>query len=423
MSGSARDPALDAESRVGEIIAILSVASVLSTLVVVLRIYCRAFMLRSFGWDDGLILPAQVLALASAVAIGLEAKYGLGRHVWMMPDEDYIPYMKSFYSSIVFYNVAVCLTKISILLQYRRIFSNTILRHIIFYGLCFLTCWGITLSVLLPLVCVPTAAFWDNSVDGFCLDNATIWYVMAGVNVVTDFAIFTMPIPVISSLHLPTRQKAMLLIVFTLGVFPCAVSIYRIRTLAAAAKSTDPTWDNVDAATFSFLELTVGITAICLPTLRPVLVSAMPRIFGSILNSTGQSGNMPGTGGRNSHTPFTGQDASSHAARVSTYRGGNPTLKSVRESDSTEGLRFPTAPASREDPDVEFGELESASRGHTRGRYSVSVVAAGGETEKQPQAGHGGKAGIQTMTVVTQRVSFAGIDEENYGRTFDKTNL
>lgn len=61
MSGPARDPALDAESRVGEIFAILSVASILSTLVVVLRIYCRAFMLRSFGWDDGLILPAQVL--------------------------------------------------------------------------------------------------------------------------------------------------------------------------------------------------------------------------------------------------------------------------------------------------------------------------------------------------------------------------
>lgn len=125
---------------------------------------------------------------------------------------------QSFYSSIVVYNIAVCLTKISILLQYRRIFTNTMLRHIISYGLCFLVCWGITLSILLPLVCLPTAAFWDDSVDGFCLDNATIWYVMAGVNVVTDFAIFTMPIPVISSLHLPTRQKAMLLVVFTLGV-------------------------------------------------------------------------------------------------------------------------------------------------------------------------------------------------------------
>jgi hypothetical protein len=60
MATHASDPAKDSESRVAEIIAILTVASVLSTLTVGLRCYCRAFMLRSFGWDDGVLLPAQV---------------------------------------------------------------------------------------------------------------------------------------------------------------------------------------------------------------------------------------------------------------------------------------------------------------------------------------------------------------------------
>lgn len=60
MSDAIRDPALDGESRVGEIIAILSVASVLSTLVVALRCYCRAVILRNFGIDDMVIVPAQV---------------------------------------------------------------------------------------------------------------------------------------------------------------------------------------------------------------------------------------------------------------------------------------------------------------------------------------------------------------------------
>jgi c-di-AMP phosphodiesterase-like protein len=110
------------------------------------------------------------------------------------------------------------MTKISILLQYQRLFSNTMIRKVILVGLVFLTCWGITLCFLLPLVCIPVAAFWDPNVHGFCLDNGTIWYIMAAVNVFTDFAVFTMPIPVISSLHLPTKQKAMLLIVFMLGI-------------------------------------------------------------------------------------------------------------------------------------------------------------------------------------------------------------
>jgi len=419
MAGPSPHPELDGQSRVGEIIAILTVASILSTLVVVLRCYSRAVILRSFGWDDAVIIPAQILTLGSAVAIGLESKYGLGRHVWMMPDEDYIPYMKSFYSSIVVYNVAVSMTKISILLQYNRIFNNTILRKIIITGLAFLTCWAITLCFLLPMVCMPVAAFWDPSVKGFCLDNGTIWYVMAGVNVFTDFAVFTMPIPVISSLQLPKKQKALLLIVFMLGIFPCAVSIYRIKTLGAAAKSTDPTWDNVDAATFSFLELSVGVIAVCLPTLRPILVHSMPRIFGSLLRSAGHSDGTGPSGRRASRTPFGvatigGTGAESSAARNSLFKGST-----LRDTDSTEGLRLSdeelALPRSRLENDIEFGELDKDVMNNPGGgkRYSVSVVA-GWEPASVSQlaAGAGERNGIQTTTVVTQKVSFAGVDEE-----------
>jgi hypothetical protein len=60
MAGPSPDPALDGQSRVGEIIAILSVASILSTLAVTLRCYSRAVILRSFGLDDAVIVPAQV---------------------------------------------------------------------------------------------------------------------------------------------------------------------------------------------------------------------------------------------------------------------------------------------------------------------------------------------------------------------------
>jgi len=61
--------ALDGESRTGEVIAILSVASASSTLAVTLRCYCRHTLLRHFGWDDAIMVFAQVyhrrLVLAS----------------------------------------------------------------------------------------------------------------------------------------------------------------------------------------------------------------------------------------------------------------------------------------------------------------------------------------------------------------------
>lgn len=124
---------------------------------------------------------------------------------------------KSFYSSIVVYNVATCILKISILLQVRRIFQNPLMQKITFVGLMFETAWAVTLSVLLPLVCVPVSAFWDTSVPGRCLDQLAIWYVMASVNLVTDFVVFSLPLPVVRSLQLPRRQKIMLMGVFCLG--------------------------------------------------------------------------------------------------------------------------------------------------------------------------------------------------------------
>lgn len=68
-----RDPTLDGESRFGEIVAILSVATILSTAAVVMRCYARLFILRCFGRDDGVMVAAQVLTIASAIAIGLGA--------------------------------------------------------------------------------------------------------------------------------------------------------------------------------------------------------------------------------------------------------------------------------------------------------------------------------------------------------------
>ncbi|KAK3377087.1 hypothetical protein B0T24DRAFT_701223 [Lasiosphaeria ovina] len=398
MSGQGRDPALDRESRFGEIVAILTIGSVLSTVTLSLRCYARVFLLRCFGRDDGVMVAAQVLTIGSAIAIGFEAQLGLGRHTWTMPPENLIPYMKSFYSSIVVYNIAVCLTKISILLQYRRIFSNALMQRATQAELCFLCAWAVTLAFLLTLVCIPVAAFWDPRAGGRCLDGPTIWYTMAGVNLVTDFAIFTMPLPVLRSLHLPRRQKNMLIGVFCLGVFPCAVSIYRIRTLRIATQTADPLWDNVDAATWSFLELSVAVVAACLPTLRPILVAVLPRVFGaSSLSSAPGSGGLRyysanGGDGRAPRTGGTDPDGSGDE-----LRGDGRGVAVLKHKDDIE---FGALDRTDDDTDQD----DAAAAAGRRSAYSVHVTAAG--------AGWGGPeldglqgGGIKTTTVVTQKVT------------------
>ncbi len=54
------DHSLDGQSRYTEIVAILVVGSVLSTLAVVARAFTRLFILHTFGLDDALMVITQV---------------------------------------------------------------------------------------------------------------------------------------------------------------------------------------------------------------------------------------------------------------------------------------------------------------------------------------------------------------------------
>ncbi|SPO04190.1 related to integral membrane protein [Cephalotrichum gorgonifer] len=369
------DHSLDGESRVAEVYAILSVGCVLTITVVGLRMYTRIRLLNSFGADDAMMMVALVLAIGTTIAIGLECKYGLGKHTWVQPKEYAIPYMKAFYSSIIIYNVALCIAKISILLQYRRIFTGTIIHQITTYAIGFLCAWTVTIAFLLSLICIPVAAFWDSSVKGRCLNSLTVWYVMASFNLVTDILLFIMPMPMIRSLQLPRKQKYTLVIVFSLGLCTCIISIIRLRTLADAGSAKDPNWDNVNAAYWSFLEMCTSIIASCLPTLRPVLSRVMPSLFATRSQMSSGHGYPSGR--------------STVYGRGSLFRK----VTTVKLDDSTTTLHA--------DDEVELTSRDPDGR-RLNTSYRVTVEGGG---EAHAETASIGPGGIKTTTIVTQEVS------------------
>jgi hypothetical protein len=127
-SSSGSSSVVETESKLLTVVAVLSVGSTLSTLVVALRSYCRGWILNWFGRDDVVMLLAQTLLIALAVIEGFgknfvrnavvlfpeilslhssfldmygqiantprEAKYGLGRHYPSLSREDIVPYSK-----------------------------------------------------------------------------------------------------------------------------------------------------------------------------------------------------------------------------------------------------------------------------------------------------------------------------------------
>lgn len=59
------------------------------------------------------------------------------------------------------------------------------------------------------------------------------------------------------------------------------MSILRLRSLVSISNSTDPTYDNPPAATWSSVEINVAIICSCLPLLRPLMTRFLPGMFSS----------------------------------------------------------------------------------------------------------------------------------------------
>lgn len=65
------DHSKDGESHVAYTVAVLTIACVLSTTVVMLRLFTRICILNTFGADDAVMAFAQVLTLGAAASIYL----------------------------------------------------------------------------------------------------------------------------------------------------------------------------------------------------------------------------------------------------------------------------------------------------------------------------------------------------------------
>ena len=66
------------------------------------------------------------------------------------------------------------------------------------------------------IACIPLQASWDPSVPGKCL-GLPVQIGNSVLHVITDFAIFALPIPVLAKLKMHRKQKIGLLAVFALG--------------------------------------------------------------------------------------------------------------------------------------------------------------------------------------------------------------
>lgn len=77
--------------------------------------------------------------------------------------------------------------------------------------------WVVGVFLAGGLICIPANKFWDQSIDGTCLNPYKVYYGQQIPNILTDVILLIMPIHVVWSLHISRYQKMLLCGVFLVG--------------------------------------------------------------------------------------------------------------------------------------------------------------------------------------------------------------
>ncbi|KAL9081248.1 MAG: hypothetical protein Q9157_000223 [Trypethelium eluteriae] len=271
-------------SNASGILAIVGTLTALALLVVLLRIYVRACMLKVFGIDDHLMVLAMLLSCMLLVCFVEETKNGLGRHfIWNWVHA--ILFVLS--NSTLKISVAFFLMRITARTHYHRFLWGVVIFIILFTIACFGT---------LLFQCIPVSAAWDSSLRPPPFGHGTakcysltifrdIGVFNSSIMMATDVLFASLPVPLIWSLQLNKRQKISLICALGLGFFSCAASLVKTVLQFNFLKNKDWTvHDSFDV--WASVEVNVGILAASLPALKPLLNGMLEPVKRALTGSS-----------------------------------------------------------------------------------------------------------------------------------------
>ncbi|KAF2176569.1 hypothetical protein K469DRAFT_399965 [Zopfia rhizophila CBS 207.26] len=197
-----------------------------------LRFLCRYRVGTKAGWDDWLIMIAGFLVTGHVACLFQTVKFGMGRHA--VP---HVTDIKGFALTALiaqtFYNLAIPAVKLSILSLYSRIFHRTTgwFTPTLYVTALFVFLYTIPQCFAYIFQCVPIESLWRDLGPGmkvYCINFKAVIIVFGIINIVTDWWILALPIPVVLGLRMEKRTKWSLCALFLLGGFVCVISIIRL---------------------------------------------------------------------------------------------------------------------------------------------------------------------------------------------------
>ncbi|KAH7114744.1 hypothetical protein B0J13DRAFT_514966 [Dactylonectria estremocensis] len=280
---------------VATLIGVSSTLLVLITVFIVIRFFVRSVLLRSIDWDDGNEFNRLTDVFARALADVVVTDVGFGSHMDVVSTDDLHEFLKASGPlqtvTMLSYIWGFVTVKMSFAVLYVRLLPGIVPRRINQGLLVLLLAEGIEECLVVIFRCNPVDKAWTPLKEGTCLDLRSFYYASFGVKLATDIILFAQPIPVVWRLQLSTAKRIGVVLMLSLGLFVCVISIIRVTYISII--KGDITYALVDPMLWSEVEVCALILCACIPSFRPFL-----RCFPSVNKALGLSS------GRESDTPY-----------------------------------------------------------------------------------------------------------------------
>ena len=290
------------------------IITVISTLFIAARVFTRLYLVRSIKSDDWWILAAWLVAVGFSTSVCVGVRFGLGTHRDQIPDSDFASLRKAQYSFAILYNPALMLTKNSIIVFFLSVMSqdvDKVFKWCNWLTLAIVNLGGAAFTFLAIFQCSPVSAGYRYPVqdNARCTDIVTLYLSSAPVNIITDIAILLLPMPILTGMRLPKKQKIILVVTFSFGAFVAVVDIIRLAYLQNASTDrlheaqtngstssvgsqgdNDFSWDASLSFMWSTVEVHLGIICACVPGLKPLFLRFLPQFVKSVDDPDSQNG-------------------------------------------------------------------------------------------------------------------------------------
>ncbi|KAM5363544.1 hypothetical protein ACJZ2D_011987 [Fusarium nematophilum] len=288
----------------GKALAIASVFAVLAIVAIAARLYTRYLVVGKMALGDYLAILNLLTAIALSSLIIYLTQNGLGKDIFQLEFNQITQFLHLFYVGVPLYHTTTVLTKIVILLLYKRVFGIDPVFLRIAYGtatVC-ISYWVAFMAVDI-FQCIPVSyawTRWDGEHQGSCIAYLPATYAVSIINIVLDVWIISLPWPRLLNMQMNWKKRIHALLMVSVGAFITLISALRLSSLQQYADSENPTCivqigsqhlrtvannqgagDYIAIGYYSVIEANVGVVCTCMPDIRTLLIRFWPAISGS----------------------------------------------------------------------------------------------------------------------------------------------